>query len=745
MTLSISEQSSLFNVATNNQVLFGTVENDTINIADFANTVPEFTGDRQILFTSSGDDRVNITLAIGGNRIDLGSGNDSITAGTNNRLLGGIGNDQFFLGDGEGNNRVAGDEGADIFYLLTDLANLPTFANIVTDFDPTEGDLLAFSNTDLQFADLGERWQIEQRGENSVIQVFGQELAVIQDFLATNFTADHFRFTNQPSQEDETDEEDNEENPPPIENLNGNDATEGELISEEDIADSSPPFVNIFPTADRNQDGITDNQQSNLVSLAALNRDPNDPHNYFTLIATTGLRFTNVRLSDYPTTQAIDAPDPDIYDFSNGFLNFDLEGLNIGAKTTLSILLPQGFNANSYWIYDTLGDRWQDFRYDGDTGAQFFDLNGDNITDRLLLHLRDGGRGDKDGIVNGIIQDPSAPAQVSTNLTLNTDPSQEIFRIDGLAGVAAILTVTHQQSDTDRINELGIVRLDENNAINGILPTQAGFQMAALTQREVIFSSLPDDEPLIDSLLTKSLSVGSGDRFLFYLTTQTGQTFFSMNNLNRDSLDHLQVSGGNNRYQLAWEDEFGTENRDFNDLVVNIALEQRPSDLQHYIANTQVITEQALIDLRYLTGERVNATFSVYREANNDNTVGFYEIDEITGEIDDLLPSERGYADALLQRRVTGLGLAVGDKQTATTNITLESGKLYAPFLLVNQTPDSFNGDLASLYIPFAAGNSDRISHIRLLSENTFGFEDIYGGGDFDFNDLIVRATFSIA
>ena len=41
-------------------------------------------------------------------------------------------------------------------------------------------------------------------------------------------------------------------------------------------------------------------------------------------------------------------------------------------------------------------------------GARFYDSNGDGVADLLSLKLVDGGIGDKDGVKNGVIVDPSA-------------------------------------------------------------------------------------------------------------------------------------------------------------------------------------------------------------------------------------------------------------------------------------------------------------------------------------------------
>jgi len=50
------------------------------------------------------------------------------------------------------------------------------------------------------------------------------------------------------------------------------------------------------------------------------------------------------------------------------------------------------------------------------------------------------------------------------------------------------------------------------------------------------------------------------------------------------------------------------------------------------------------------------------------------------------------------------------------------------------------NGDS---FFAFGAANSDNISHFRILGNNMFGLEDLRGGGDRDFNDVILGFSFS--
>jgi predicted extracellular nuclease/glycerophosphoryl diester phosphodiesterase len=79
-------------------------------------------GINDTIFTGAGDDKVDTVLGVnsafaGNNRVDLGSGNDSIFVNTGDRAFGGDGNDIFDAKDGKGGNRMSGGAGDDKFYL----------------------------------------------------------------------------------------------------------------------------------------------------------------------------------------------------------------------------------------------------------------------------------------------------------------------------------------------------------------------------------------------------------------------------------------------------------------------------------------------------------------------------------------------------------------------------------------------------------------------------------------------------
>ena len=178
---------SLLNAANIPQNVFATPEDDVFDSEDSRET--EFIGDDQNLFTGSGDDYVDVTFAPGGNRIDLGSGDDYLFAGTNNRIIAGSGDDILFVGSAGGDNVITGGSGQDQFWIVTDAIDLPLEANTITDF--TSGDdVIGFGATSLSFDDL----DLIQEGNNTVINALNQDLAILRNTQANALSESDFFF-----------------------------------------------------------------------------------------------------------------------------------------------------------------------------------------------------------------------------------------------------------------------------------------------------------------------------------------------------------------------------------------------------------------------------------------------------------------------------------------------------------------------------------------------------------------------
>ena len=138
-----------------------------------------------------------------------------------------------------------------------------------------------------------------------------------------------------------------------------------------------------------------------------------------------------------------------------------------------------------------------------------------------------------------------------------------------------------------------------------------------------------------------------------------------------------------------------------------------------------------VIDLRDLVG-KVNASFTVNREAAFNNFVGFYRVADANGGTDnnndgviDFTPGQSGYALAAVQSRIAGIDLSVSNQGTAQFNSKeLTGGNIFAPFIISNGSVEQvLSGQTSQVYFSYLGANSNGVDHIRLLGDNTFIFE----------------------
>ena len=182
--------------------------------------------------------------------------------------------------------------------------------------------------------------------------------------------------------------------------------------------------------------------------------------------------------------------------------------------------------------------------------------------------------------------------------------------------------------------------------------------------------------------------------------------------------------------------------------------------LQEGDPNDYAVGKNLLIDLTTIdldgdgkTDEAVKATIDVQAFASHNNTAGFYAVasangsivDRLTGEI--LMPGDIGYARAALSQRIEQLDI---DTSVGNLTIELEGGQMLAPFLIANGTAEDVlqsEGLLEkSVFFAYQAANADGFAHVLGQSDgqsSQLHFEDLWQGGDRDFNDFIVDTTLS--
>ncbi|NJO63277.1 MAG: DUF4114 domain-containing protein [Richelia sp. RM2_1_2] len=170
--------------------------------------------------------------------------------------------------------------------------------------------------------------------------------------------------------------------------------------------------------------------------------------------------------------------------------------------------------------------------------------------------------------------------------------------------------------------------------------------------------------------------------------------------------------------------------------------------------NLQKSNNIELVDLTNQIGT-IKTNVRVTRDADYDNIIGFYVVNDINGGIkinDEIInPGDTRYKQAALQNRITSLDLLqTQDSIPSNFNGTLNGGSIFAPFIIVDGTFNDALNNKVEVYFAYQGANSDNFDHIRLLGDNTFGFEDLPNGGDRgsiaepDYNDLIIKMDFSV-
>ena len=179
-------------------------------------------------------------------------------------------------------------------------------------------------------------------------------------------------------------------------------------------------------------------------------------------------------------------------------------------------------------------------------------------------------------------------------------------------------------------------------------------------------------------------------------------------------------------------------------LSVNLTPMNTDLGLDQYICKEQ--DKAAIFDFRNLQDIDITGTIEISREANFDTTLGFYKIidtngsvvDQITGSI--ITTDNEDYLKhALDENNKVNFGpghesstFYVDDNEDKMFNINVNDHSLIAPF--ANVISDS---GIQKTY--FAFGSINGTSHFKVFGDNYLGFEDSEGGGDKDFDDVLLH------
>jgi|GEM_PF-1667883 len=353
------------------------------------------------------------------------------------------------------------------------------------------------------------------------------------------------------------------------------------------------------------------------------------------------------------------------------------------------------------------------------------------------------------------------------------------------------------------VSEVGVFATDDNGDIsnpNGssipLAPGQTGYAQAVFSESQILYGFDPislrsntyssQNQLFTSHLANFGTQLANGNTLNslgFYvivngtanqeLAALSGQisnqpnVFFNITGANNNNLNPLQVipsTTQTGQYTLAWNGSLGNGSSFTGNLLsINTTPLNNTTDLKQGIVHPIIDTTN---------GSALQVNFNVTSDAAFNDFVGFYPIASTDGTLENgLKPGQAGYAQAAVSEVISSLQF---DRHTGTvTNSapvynpadhpwqstltdTFAAGQLYAPVLIANGDVQSFLANnpnnnaptdlsFASVganpiaYFAFVNANNDGIDHIESLPGYTLGFKDYYGGGDLDYNDMVLN------
>ncbi|WP_341880883.1 FG-GAP-like repeat-containing protein [Synechococcus sp. UW140] len=360
------------------------------------------------------------------------------------------------------------------------------------------------------------------------------------------------------------------------------------------------------------------------------------------------------------------------------------------------------------------------FKPDGNGGYYFFgynpttglggillDRDNNGTVDGARLFLKDNALGDLNPD-DYVIDDPVGMAALAQSPTLRLSDDNLGFVVDGVAGTGLWLNIAALSAAASWQNGLE-------------LRTTAGEFLGAVGATANS-----------GNLGSKQIYLEAGKELRF--AQNSGN-----NGLNTNPLLMLSADAGGFRLRL---DDAGGPDRDYNDLELRITSSLVATKIDEIaMARRQMSSADAIIDLTTIPTSGAKLTLSILTDCGYINRLGLVKVaDTITGY--QVAGVAAGNSDEFRQAvrdnliNPGGSAIYAGGltSRTITWDVTSADAGLYAA-VLINP-----NGEVFTFGSSTA---SDGRQHVKLLGDNTFGFEDLLAsqGSDWDFNDSKIKVS----
>jgi Domain of unknown function (DUF4114) len=398
------------------------------------------------------------------------------------------------------------------------------------------------------------------------------------------------------------------------------------------------------------------------------------------------------------------------------------------------------------------------------TDANSFELAGNALFLKAGVDITSSTKTSFSTIVN--VDDPTVgatpDATKSFTLTAIPTPPPVTPLIPGISITADNLFVTDStfrglriapvsQKSTSKINEIGAFVVDDaTGKIGGIAPGAPGYLQAAASRIKPIFSALngsffsttPREVALDPNQIYEFFEVQDGSINEVQQQIAAGKiptnVLLAQPDASGKSLFKLTPNSTNDGYRVSVNND---------ELVLNVTKLAGATPNVPIGAKSQGLAQGRTIDLTDYAGKTLKADIVSKSDAAYNNNIGFYAVEDAIGTIKTAAgtfkPGDANYAIEAIKSAVLS-----ATKTDSKSNQDLVGGKIYAPVLVAQGTLADFisknptnggDGNAIHAYFNYLGANPDKVDHFRLLGDNTFGVEDLYGGGDRDFNDLVIN------
>jgi len=386
-----------------------------------------------------------------------------------------------------------------------------------------------------------------------------------------------------------------------------------------------------------------------------------------------------------------------------------------------------------YYAYDSLG-QISPLSFDPiqGAGARFYDLSGNGVPDFFSLALIDGGYGDKDGAVNGVLDDPSFAAYADIHAGFSQAAGGFLSVVDSAspllpASVALRVDISSRTQVSTNIYYIVLNQseLADSGAVVDDIESLRGRARLLVSTLESTDITLPSNVDFRREFLMLN---GQAVR-LFEVADVSLAEISTINDSRLRFLDAASVTEKESQYTSP------------SGIALDLSLVDGDQGLNALVGQQQ--SQAPVLDFTaFRTSQSVQGSVSFAREAMYDSVTGFYRCLDVSGAvrasdgITIVRPGDPNYqAEALrLDNIIDAISsLQVANRQTSSRSFALNESSVAAPFAKVND----------DTYFAYSAANADGVSHFRSLGTNLIGLEDLFGGGDLDFDDLVFGFDFA--